>query len=103
MTVPETAMLNEIKLALNSEYCRHGCTECAEACPADVPVSTIMRYAYYYEGQGMEKHAMALYDKLDGPGASPCLDCEGLCAGACRYGVDIQSNLTQVHGLLTLA
>ena len=62
-----------------------------------------MRYAYYYEGQGLEKHAMSLYAGLEGPGASACLDCAGHCAGACRYGIDIQPSLAQVHNLLTLA
>jgi len=103
LTVPEQEMLHEIKLALNNQYCRHGCYECVETCPAQLPVSTIMRYAYYYEGQGLEKHAMSLYAGLEGPGASACLDCAGHCAGACRYGIDIQPNLLQVHNLLTLA
>ena len=62
-----------------------------------------MRYAHYFEWQGREKAAMSLYAGLDGPDASPCRDCSGLCAGACRFGLDIQSNMFQVHGLLTLA
>ena len=62
-----------------------------------------MRYAYYYEGQGLEKHAMSLYAGLSGPGASPCRDRAGHCAGACRHGIDIQPNMLQVHDLLTLA
>ncbi|MGW8264869.1 MAG: aldo/keto reductase [Longimicrobiales bacterium] len=103
LTAPEEEMLQEIKLALDSQYCRHGCFDCMKACPDRVPVSTIMRYAYYYEGQGLEKHAMALYAGLEGPGASACLDCQGHCVGACRFGIDIQPNLAQVHNLLTLA
>jgi predicted aldo/keto reductase-like oxidoreductase len=103
LTAPEEEMLHEIKLALDGQYCRHGCSECVDTCPAGVPVSTIMRYAYYYEGQGLEKHAMSLYAALEGAGASACLDCSGHCAGACRYGIDIQPNLAQVHDLLTLA
>jgi len=103
LTAPEVDMLHEIKLALDSQYCRHGCYECVQKCPAQVPVSTIMRYAYYYEGQGLEKHAMSLYDGLEGSDASACLDCPGHCAGACRFGIDIQPSLLQVHGLLTLA
>ena len=79
------------------------CRECVEKCPQDVPVSTIMRYAYYYQGQGQEKFAMSKYAALEGRGASPCLDCQGQCAGACRYGLDIQTNMLQVHDLLTLA
>ena len=103
LTAPEQDMLQEIKLALDGQYCRHGCFECVASCPTRVPVSTIMRYAYYYEGQGLEKHAMSLYAGLEGPGASACLDCPGHCEGACRFGIDIQPNLLQVHNLLTLA
>jgi aryl-alcohol dehydrogenase-like predicted oxidoreductase len=103
LTAPEQEMLHQIKLALDNQYCRHACVECVDACPVQMPVSTIMRYAYYYEGQGLEKHAMSLYAGLDGTGASACMDCAGHCAGACRYGIDIQPSLLQVHNLLTLA
>jgi predicted aldo/keto reductase-like oxidoreductase len=99
----ELQMLNECKLALNSQYCRHGCTECSTSCPHDVPVSTIMRYAYYYEGQGQEKYAMSLYSDLVGATASTCRDCAGDCSGACPHGIDILSNMLQVHDLLTFA
>jgi predicted aldo/keto reductase-like oxidoreductase len=99
----ESLMLQECRLALNSQYCRHGCAECKASCPHDVPVSTIMRYAYYYEGQGYEKYAMTQYAGLEGNDASACRDCVGDCSGACPYGVDILPNMLQVHDLLTLA
>jgi predicted aldo/keto reductase-like oxidoreductase len=99
----ELQLLQECKFALNDQYCRHGCTECSGSCPHDVPVSTIMRYAYYYEGQGREKASMNMYAQLSGKDASPCRDCGGDCSGACPYGVDIQPKLFYVHDLLTLA
>jgi predicted aldo/keto reductase-like oxidoreductase len=99
----ELRMLQECKLALSDQYCRHGCTECRGSCPHDVPVSTIMRYAYYYEGQGREKAAMSLYSDLRGRDASACHHCAGDCSGACPYGVDILPKMLQVHDLLTLA
>ena len=102
LSAPEQDMLHQIQLALNDQYCRHGCAECSGSCPFDVPVSTIMRYAYYYEGQGMEKYAMSLYADLDTPDASPCRDCAGHCAGACPHGIDILPNMLQVHDLLTM-
>jgi predicted aldo/keto reductase-like oxidoreductase len=103
LTPAEEEMLEQSALALNDQYCRHGCSACAEDCPYDVPVSSIMRYAYYYEGQGQEKYAMSLYAGLEGPTASACVDCAGSCAGACPYSIDIQPNMLQVHDLLTLA
>jgi hypothetical protein len=62
-----------------------------------------MRYAYYFETQGQERYAMSAYAALDGPGAAPCTDCTGLCAGACRYGLAIQPMMLQAHNILTLA
>jgi aryl-alcohol dehydrogenase-like predicted oxidoreductase len=103
LTLAEEQMLYQIGLSLDNQYCRHGCFECVESCPHEVPVSTIMRYAYYYQGQGREKYAMSKYAALQDQGVSPCLDCDGLCAGACRHGLDIQTNMLHVHDLLTLA
>ena len=103
LTDAEEEMLHQITLSLENQYCRHGCFECVEKCPYEVPVSTVMRYAYYYQGQGREKYAMSKYAALDGLGASLCLDCHGQCAGACPHGLDIQTNMLQAHDLLTLA
>jgi predicted aldo/keto reductase-like oxidoreductase len=103
LTPPEEQMLQQIGLSLDNQYCRHGCSECLDTCPYQVPVNTIMRYAYYYQGQGREKYAMSKYSALEGPAASPCLDCRGDCEGACPHGLDIQINMMQVHTLLTLA
>ncbi len=99
----EEQVLRECELALNDQYCRHGCTQCAEDCPHSVPVSTIMRYAYYYEGQGREKYAMMQYAGLEGANASACSDCTAPCTGACPYGIDIAPQMLQAHALLTLA
>ncbi|MFC1660671.1 aldo/keto reductase [Gemmatimonadota bacterium] len=103
LTAPADRLLQESRSALDTQYCRHGCVGCMDSCPFHVPVSNIMRYAYYFEAQGQERHAMAEYAALDGPGAAPCKNCSGLCAGACPHGLDIQLNMLQVHNLLTLA
>ncbi len=99
----EERMLEQFALALDNQYCRHGCFECVAGCPHELPVSTLMRYAYYYQGQGREKYAMSKYGELRPRDASACIDCVGSCAGACRYGIDIQASMLQVHNLLTLA
>ncbi|MBT8398755.1 MAG: aldo/keto reductase [Gemmatimonadetes bacterium] len=103
LTRPEEEMLHQIGLALDNQYCRHGCSECSEACPFQVPVSTVMRYAYYYQGQGREKYAMSKYATLGRKSASQCLECRGQCEGACPHGLDIPTTMHQVHTLLTLA
>jgi aryl-alcohol dehydrogenase-like predicted oxidoreductase len=103
LTPPADRLLQESRLALDSQYCRHGCVECMESCPFSVPVSRIMRYAQYFEAQGQERHAMSEYAALDGPGAAPCRDCPGHCTGACGYGLAIRLNMLRAHHLLTLA
>ncbi|MGD2122478.1 MAG: aldo/keto reductase [Gemmatimonadota bacterium] len=103
LTDPEELMLQQLGLALDRQYCRHGCSACSHACPYEVPVSNIMRYAYYYQGQGREKYAMAKYNALSDGSAFPCLDCRGDCEDACTHGLDIQTTMLQAHALLTLA
>jgi aryl-alcohol dehydrogenase-like predicted oxidoreductase len=55
LTPAEEEMLHECELALNDQYCRHGCITCVSDCPSAVPVSAIMRYAYYFTAQGEER------------------------------------------------
>jgi aryl-alcohol dehydrogenase-like predicted oxidoreductase len=46
LTSAEVAVLQEFQLALNSQYCRHGCFECVAECPKQVPVSTISNHLW---------------------------------------------------------
>ncbi len=87
---------------LGDQYCRHGCDECFEVCPNDVPVSKIMRYSYYYAMQGREKLAMEKYKKLENRQADSCIECEAPCLSACPYQVNAQFQLIKAHSLLTL-
>lgn len=102
LTPAEGQVLDELGAALDNQYCRHGCFQCAGSCPRGVPVSTIMRYSYYYEMQGHEKHAMLKYANLDTADGSACGDCAGPCTGACPNGIDIQPQMLQAHSLLSL-
>lgn len=83
-------------------HCRHGCTACGDACPAGVPVSTVMRYAYYFSQQDRQKQAMQKYLRLGSPDASACLDCDAPCRDACPHGLPIQAQLMAAHELLCL-
>jgi predicted aldo/keto reductase-like oxidoreductase len=95
--------MHRLARAVNSRYCRHGCVECAGACPLEVPVSRIMRYAYYFEVQGREKHAMGRYAQLGGPNGSVCADCSAPCDRACPHGFRIRAQMSNAHSMLTLA
>ena len=99
----ELDLLRDWDRAYGSEYCRHGCTDCAAACPHQVPVSTIMRYAYYFQAQGREKYAMGKYGSLQEPRALACLACDGPCRTACPHSVNAPAHLMKAHALLSLA
>ena len=102
LTTVDEAMLDNLERNVGSLYCRHGCVKCSDQCPNDVPVSTIMRYAYYFDSQGREKHAMGKYAKLNSADGSACSECSAPCSNACPYGVQIQAQMFRAHSLLTL-
>ena len=102
LTSEQQAFLREYEKTLGWSYCRHGCSQCSGICEYSLPVSTIMRYAYYYE-QGYEKLAIEKYSSLKENNAMRCAGCTEPCVGACPYGVMIRSNLLNAHTLLTLA
>jgi predicted aldo/keto reductase-like oxidoreductase len=104
LTVADTRFLDDYRLAHNSLYCRHGCSECLGACSENVPVNTIMRYSYYFTGQGREKEAMGKYARLAMNNGARCLECTATsCDGACPHGLDIRANVLSAHSLLTIA
>ena len=94
------SFLNEYKYAFNNQYCRHGCSECRGSCPVNLPVSSIMRYAYYFEGQNREKEAMIKYANLKGADANNCQNCDAPCSAACPNGLDIKAQLLRAHSIL---
>jgi predicted aldo/keto reductase-like oxidoreductase len=96
-------VLDRLARSANSQYCRHGCVACAGECPQEVPVSRIMRYAYYFEAQGREKHAMGRYAQLAGSNGSACGDCSAPCDTACPHGFQIRTQMSEAHSMLTLA
>jgi predicted aldo/keto reductase-like oxidoreductase len=96
-------LLHRLANSADSRYCRHGCVECAGACPQAVPVSRIMRYAYYFEVQGREKHAMSRYAHLGGSNGSTCADCKAPCNTACPYGFPVRAQVSKAHSMLTMA
>ncbi|MFC2088852.1 aldo/keto reductase, partial [Calditrichota bacterium] len=94
--------LKDYGKVFNNRYCRQACNECNSKCPYSLPVSTIMRYAYYYEYQGHQKFAMQRYSKLNGKDASLCESCNAECANACPHNVNIQASLVKAHSMLTM-
>jgi len=101
LAAADRELLRDYRWAYGAQYCRHGCTDCAGACPHGVPVSTVQRYAAYFE-QRRERAAMEKYAALD-VDAAACAACDAPCLGACPHGVDIQHALARTHARLTLA
>jgi len=94
-------LLKDYAQSFRSRNCAFSCTTCTTACPESLPVSTILRYAYYYQKQGRQKHAMRKYAALGGQNAAACLECDAPCNGVCPNGVQVQNRLFEAHGLLT--
>jgi predicted aldo/keto reductase-like oxidoreductase len=96
-------LLRDYARAFGNRYCRHGCDACLASCPRGVPVSTVMRYAYYYNHGGRERYAMERYARLSERCGEACIECDAPCERACPHGVAVQASLTRVHAMLTLA
>jgi len=102
MTTRDKDLLADYAGVTGDLYCRHACGTCEPACPHGVPVSTIMRYDYYFRAKRQEKMALVEYSALRGHDASPCAGCSGPCQQACPYGVPIQGKLLLAHHRLTM-
>jgi len=85
-----------------SRYCRVSCAACLPACPANVAVNDVLRYAMYHEDYGMERMAADYYAELE-PGRKPlgCAGCAAPCEGACPHGLPVRARLLRSHEILT--
>jgi len=96
------AMLTRYRQQAHNLYCRVSCTECLSACPNNVAVNDVLRYAMYFEHYSMEKEAMGYYAEMD-TDRKPlaCTDCAGHCEKACPYGLKVKPRLLHSHAILT--
>jgi predicted aldo/keto reductase-like oxidoreductase len=86
----------------SSTYCRVSCTECLAACPANVAVNDVLRYAMYCEDYGLERMAGDYYAELE-PGRKPvgCAGCAAPCESACPHGLPVRAKLLHAHEILS--
>jgi predicted aldo/keto reductase-like oxidoreductase len=100
----DLALLERYDQLIARNYCRPGCGECLDACPYDVPVNDIFRYAMYFENYGLEKNAMRKYARIASEhNASQCLSCAAPCEAACPFDIPVRAKMNHIHPLLTLA
>jgi len=96
------AMLNRYSEQAHNLYCRVSCTECLSACPKNVAVNNVLRYAMYFENYRMEKMAMDYYAELaDERKPLDCSGCAGYCQKACPYGLEVRPRLLHSHDILS--
>ena len=86
----------------SSRYCRVSCQECLAACPANVAVNDVLRYAMYHEDYGLERMAADHYAELE-PGRKPvgCVGCAAPCESACPHGLPVRAKLVHAHEILS--
>jgi predicted aldo/keto reductase-like oxidoreductase len=85
----ELRLLDRYLVANGERYCRHGCDDCAGACPYGVPISDVLRARMYAVDYGDTALARETFAGL-GAAASACLGCSGApCLGACPHGLTI--------------
>jgi uncharacterized protein len=96
------AMIDRYREQAHSLYCRVSCTECLSACPRQVAVNDVLRYAMYFEHYRMEKVAMDYYAQLaEERKPLGCADCAGHCEKACPYGLKVKPRLLHSHDILS--
>ncbi|KPK84811.1 MAG: hypothetical protein AMS27_08980 [Bacteroides sp. SM23_62_1] len=98
----QAILLDHYKEKFGYLNCRIGCNICAGACPYFMPVSTLMRYQYYFHIKGDQKYAMELYQKLGHARPDVCQTCPGYCEDACPFGVAVKGLLAMVKEDLEL-
>jgi predicted aldo/keto reductase-like oxidoreductase len=94
----ETDMTRAVKekydRLIASEYCRPGCGDCLDACPYDVPINDVLRYAMYAANYGREHEAMRHYARIDAARhPDNCLDCPAPCEAQCPFALPIRLKL----------
>lgn len=88
LTAEDSSVLGGFEKHLGHTVCRIGCNDCEAACPHHLPVNKILRYNYYFSVKKQEKMAMEKYADLNpGRPSDLCLDCQGYCEQACKFGV----------------
>ncbi|MDG2307059.1 MAG: aldo/keto reductase [Candidatus Binatia bacterium] len=103
-TKQDVALLEKYDESIAKVYCRPGCGECLESCPADVPVDDLLRYRMYAESYGQERDAMRAYAKVDPDRtAANCATCPAPCEPACPFEIPIRERLVETHRLLRWA
>ncbi len=96
-TRADLELLDRYQARHGATQCRYGCGDCANACPAGVPISDVLRARMYAQDYGDVSLARSEYAAL-GAGAAACLTCpHQACASACPHGLAIPELTRRAH------
>ncbi len=99
----DLALLGKYERLVSKRYCRPGCGECLDSCPAGLPVDDILRYSMYYEGYQAESEGIKRYARLaPGKTAEICADCSAPCQSACPFELPIRDQMARADKLLRI-
>ncbi len=99
----DLGVIAEYRRQAGNQYCRVGCTECQAACPGNVAVNDVLRFAMYFEDYRMQKDAMHYYSELE-TARKPlsCAECAGACESSCPHGLKVRDKLIHAHEMLSV-
>jgi aryl-alcohol dehydrogenase-like predicted oxidoreductase len=100
LTLAERAALAEYAAVFGDRVCRF-CNRCEPACPYDVRVADVLRFAMYFREYGERERALEAYAALPlAARAAACADCPAPCVAACDYGLPVRELLVEAHAAL---
>jgi len=99
----DLVLLEKYDRLASARYCRPGCGECLEQCPAGLPIHDLLRYAMYYEGYGIKREGTLRYAgarRRLGYGGEICAGCAAPCESTCPFRIPIRASLQRADRLL---
>ena len=102
LAAADLALLDEYQARFSTEVCRF-CNACEPACPDDVRIADILRFAMYFNDYAQEGRAVESYARLvAAERAAHCTHCAGFCEAACDYDLPVKSLLVRADAALSL-
>ena len=100
MSDAEHAALTEYAALFSHEVCRF-CNACESACPDDVRIADVLRFAMYAQEYGQEQRGRESYARLvAAERGAHCAHCAGHCESACGYDLPVKTLLLRARGAL---
>ena len=94
-------ILREYADMFSTQVCRFS-GACLPACPQDVRIADILRFAMYHDDYKQENRAIDSYARLvASERAAHCAHCSGFCEKACAYDLPIRTLLLRAHDTLS--